>query len=126
MCCRRAGSEIPARGTVDAAMIGAMARFGDVHVNNHEHLSSVPSPIWKASRKRPGGATASQGRAWLHRGSANYATPHPVNTTVSRGPIAAASGLICLVCVYIFVPLISWLRRRLVDRRQHVVPVVAR
>ena len=99
-----------------------------MHVNNNEHLSSVREPYLKSLAQKTG-------MAYTHLTDApdfiealrTHATPHPVNTNVSRGPIAAALGLICLGCVYIVVPLISWLRRQnWWQRRQLVVPVAAR
>jgi mxaL protein len=104
------------------------APFGDVHVNNNEQLSSVREPYLKSLAQKTG-------MAYTHLTDApdfiealrTHATPHPVNTNVSRGPIAAALGLICLGCVYIVVPLISWFRHQnRWQRRQHVVPVAAR
>ena len=41
-----------------------------------------------------------------------HATPHPVNVMVSRGPVMAALGLFCLACVYVFLPVLLWLRRQ--------------
>lgn len=89
------------------------APFGDVHVNNNEQLSSVREPYLK-------GLAQKTGMAYTHLADASdfidalriHATPHPVNVMVSRGPVMAALGLFCLACVYVFLPLLLWQRRK--------------
>jgi mxaL protein len=89
------------------------APFGDVHVNNNEHLSSVREPYLKSLAQRTG-------MAYTHLTEAQdfidalrvHSTGHPVIVTTSRGPALAALGLFCLACVYVVVPLVLWLRAR--------------
>jgi mxaL protein len=89
------------------------APFGDVHVNNNEHLSSVREPYLKSLAQRTG-------MAYTHLTEAQnfidalrvHSTGHPVIVTASRGPALAILGLFCLVCVYVVVPLVLWLRAR--------------
>ena len=88
------------------------APFGDVHVNNNEHLSSVREPYLKSLAQKTG-------MTYTHLTNApafidallSHTTSHPVSVRVSRGPIAAALGLFCLGCVYVILPLLMWLRR---------------
>ena len=87
------------------------APFGDVRVNNNEHLSSVREPYLKSLAQRTG-------MAYTHLTEAQdfidalrvHSTGHPVIVTAARGPALAALGLFCLACVYIVVPLVLWLR----------------
>jgi mxaL protein len=87
------------------------APFGNVHVYNHEELSSVEEPYLK-------GLAEKTGMAYSHlvnepdflEALRAHATPHPVNVMVERGSVAAALGLICLLCVYALLPLLTALR----------------
>jgi mxaL protein len=89
------------------------APFGDVPVNNNEHLSSVREPYLKMLAQKTG-------LAYTHLDNAQdfiealraYATPHPVRVKVSRAPIAGALGLFCLACVYML-PLLRRFQTRL-------------
>jgi mxaL protein len=104
------------------------APFGDVHINNNEHLSSVREPYLKGLAQRTG-------MTYTHLDDApsfiealrTHATSHPVTVQVSRGPIAAALGLFCLGCVYIVLPLLSWLRKWRIRWQSagHGLPVAA-
>jgi len=104
------------------------APFGDVQVNNNEHLSSVREPYLKGLAQRTG-------MAYTHLTDApsfiealrTHATSRPATVQVSRGPIAAALGLLCLGCVYVVLPLLSWLEKRRARWRSavHGLPAAA-
>jgi mxaL protein len=89
------------------------APFGDVHVNNNEHLSSVREPYLKSLAQKTG-------MAYTHLTTAQnfidalrtHSTPHPASVAVPRAPIMAALGILCLGGVYLILPLLAWLRAR--------------
>jgi mxaL protein len=102
------------------------APFGDVHVNNNEHLSSVREPYLKGLAQRTGMTYAhlTDAADFIDALKA-HARPHPVYVKVSRGPIMAGLGIACLAGVYLFIPLLAWLRTRTWLRRVPVVQLVA-
>ena len=104
------------------------APFGDVQVNNNEHLSSVREPYLKSLAQKTG-------MAYTHLSAAQdfidalrmHSSGHPVSVWVSRGPAMAALGLFCLACVYAFLPLFLWLRTQgWWQRRMPSLPIVIR
>jgi mxaL protein len=104
------------------------APFGDVQVNNNEHLSSVREPYLKGLAQRTGMTyTHLTDEPSFIEALQTHATSHPVAVQVSRGPIAAALGLFCLGCVYIVLPLLSWLgkRRARWQSSGHGLPIAA-
>jgi mxaL protein len=85
--------------------------FGDVQVDNNEHLSSVREPYLKSLAQNTGLAYTHLTEApELLEALRAHATPHPVRVMVSRGPFTAGFGLFCLACVYLILPLLSRLR----------------
>lgn len=89
------------------------APFGDVQVNNNEHLSSVREPYLKELAQKTGLAYTHLTEApELLEALRAHTTPHPMRVTVSRGSISAAFGVFCLACVYLFLPLWRWLLPR--------------
>lgn len=87
------------------------APFGNVRINNNEHLSSVKEPYLKGLAEKTGlSYTHLVGEPELLAALRAHATPHPVNVMVERGSIAAALGLICLLCVYALLPLLRPLK----------------
>ncbi len=87
--------------------------FGDLQVNNNEHLSSVREPYLKMLAQKTGLAYTHLTEApQLLEALRTHATAHPVRVKVSRVPIAAALGLVCLVGVYLLWPSALWLMRR--------------
>jgi mxaL protein len=103
------------------------APFGDVHVNNNEQLSSVREPYLKSLAQRTGmNYTHLTDAQSFTEALRTHTTPHPVDTIVSRAPIAAGLGVACLGCVYILLPLIAWLRRQSwLRQRMHLSPLPA-
>lgn len=93
------------------------APFGNVHVYNHEELSSVEEPYLKGLAERTGIAyTHLVDEPDFLEALRAHATLHPVDVMVEHGSIAAALGLICLLCVYALLPLLTVLRA---DRWPH-------
>jgi mxaL protein len=87
--------------------------FGDVQVNNNEHLSSVREPYLKALAQNTGLAYTHLTEApELIEALRAHATPHPLRVAVSRGPVAAGLAVFCLACVYLFLPLLNSFRER--------------
>jgi mxaL protein len=88
------------------------APFGDVRVEGNEHLSSVKEPYLKQlAGKTELSYTHLTNEPEFLDTLQMHATPHPVDATVERAPIAAALGLTCLVGVYA-VSLLGILRRK--------------
>jgi mxaL protein len=87
------------------------APFGNVQVNNNEHLSSVKEPYLKGLAEKTGLTYAHLvDEPEFFAALSAHATPHPVSVMVERGSIAAALGLICLFCVYALLPLLRLLK----------------
>ncbi len=90
------------------------APFGDVHINRNEHLSSVKEPYLKELAQNTGLTyTHLVNEPEFLAELRAHATPHPVNVTVARSPVAAALGLLCLACLYGLPLLRSLLRKDL-------------
>lgn len=84
------------------------APFGNVNINNNEHLSSVKEPYLKGLARKTGLGYAHliDERGLLEMLRAR-ATRHPVDVMVEPGSIATALGLICLGGVYAVLPLLA-------------------
>jgi mxaL protein len=102
------------------------APFGDVQMNNNEHLSSVREPYLKSLGQK-------SGMAYTHLTDAPafvtslraHATPHPATVMASRAPAVGALGLACLACTYLFLPFFLWLKRHDILRRaEHAMPTI--
>ncbi|MGO9133490.1 MAG: VWA domain-containing protein [Methylovirgula sp.] len=91
--------------------------FGDVQVNNNEHLSSVRETYLKSLGQKTGMAYThlTDAPAFIAALRA-HASSHVVAVMESRGVVAAAMGFFCLLCVYLFYPFALWLMKW---RRSH-------
>lgn len=84
------------------------APFGNMRVYNHEELSSVKEPYLKGLAEKTGMAyTHLVDEPHFLDALHMHTTPHPVSVVVERGSLAAALGLICLLCVYALLPLLA-------------------
>lgn len=103
------------------------APFGDVHINNHEHLSSVREPYLKSLAQKTGLAyTHLTDAPALADAMRIHATPHPMTVLVSRAPVAALVGFACLLCVYLLLPIaLRLMKWRRIQRAVRFVPISA-